>query len=109
MDGPYVPGTYKALVPPSQWDWERSHLVRGQRYRVVKAFVDAEGDQHPVGEDWVFLMGMFSRFDNELSLCVRLASGDEWRIPLVWKPEAQQEIIENFLQYVAPVSDGAKP
>jgi hypothetical protein len=103
MNGPYAPGTCNPVAHSSQWDWEGKHLIRGQQYRVVKPFVDADGDHHLTGEEWVFLMGMFSRFDDELTLCVRLAPGDEWKIPLLWKPEAQQAVIENFLHHVTPV------
>lgn len=102
MVGPHPPGTFKPIVPPSAWE-ERRRVVRGQRYRVIRAFKDADGDEHPVGESWIFLMEMFNRFDDELNLCVRSASGDEWRISLLWKPEAQQDVIEDFFQYVAPV------
>jgi hypothetical protein len=108
MNGPYAPDTFKNLISPSQSEWEKNRLVRGQHYRVVQSFVDADGDKHPVGEDWVFITSMFSRFDDELTLCVRLVSGDEWKIPLVWKPEAQQEVIEDFLQYVASVTTAGR-
>jgi hypothetical protein len=49
-----------------------------------------------------FFTSMFSRFEDKLTLCVRLESGDEWRIPLIWTPAAQQEIIESFTKYATP-------
>jgi hypothetical protein len=101
MNGPYTAGTCKNPIPPSQWDWEKKRLSRGQRYRVTKTFLDADGDLHEVGEEWLFIACMFSRFDDELIVCVQLQSNDEWKVPLIWRPEAQQEIIENFLDYVA--------
>lgn len=101
MVGPHPPGTFKPTVPKSAW--ETGRVVRGKRYRVIRTFKDGDGDEHPVGEDWVFLMEMFNRFDDEVNLCVQSPSGEEWRIPLVWRPEAQQEIIEDFARYVSPV------
>ena len=101
MIGPHPPGTFKPIVPPSAW--EAGRMVRGKHYRVIRPFKDADDDEHVVGEDWVFLMGMFNRFDDEVNLCVQSASGEEWRIPLVWKPEAQQEVIQNIARYVSSV------
>jgi hypothetical protein len=104
MNGPYAPGTHDNPIPPTKWDWEKTRLIRGKRYRVIKAFLDADGDRHEVGEAWTFVTSMFSRFDDELTICVRQESDDEWRIRMFWKPEAQQEVIEDFLNYVALIS-----
>jgi hypothetical protein len=101
MIGPHPRGTFKPIVPPSAW--EASRMVRGKQYQVIKAFKDANGDEHLVGENWVFLMKMFNRFDDELNLCVLSASGEEWRIPLIWKREGEQEVIENVARYVSLV------
>ena len=101
MIGPHPAGTFKPIVPPS--GWEVGRMVRGKRYRVIYAFKDADGDEHPVGENFVFLAEMFNHFDNEVNICVQSASGKEWRIPLVWKPDAQQEIIENIARYLSSV------
>jgi hypothetical protein len=105
MDGPYPPSTFKALASQSNWDLETGRVVRGQRYQIIKVFKDADGHQHPVGENWIFLMQTFNRLDDDLSLCVQLESGDEWRIPLLWKPDAQQKVIESFLRYIARFDD----
>ena len=104
MNGPYPPGTHDNPVPPTEWDWEKSRLIRGNRYRVVEFFLDADGDRHEVGEEWTFVTSMFSRFDDELTICVRQDSGDEWRIPMFWKPDAQEKVIETFSNYVTPIS-----
>ncbi len=100
MKGPYSAGTHDYGVPPTQRDWEFGRLERGHRYRVVKAFVDADGDRHDVGEEWVFVTQMFSKLDDELTICVRSESNEEWRIPMSWKPDAQQDTIEGFRHYV---------
>jgi hypothetical protein len=75
-------------------------LVRGERYRVIKPFIDADGDVHLAGEEWAFVSAMYSKFDNLLTLCVHLSSGDEWALPLLWKKDKQAEIIEHFPTYV---------
>lgn len=99
MQGPYKIGSIGSRVPPSGWDWERTHLVRGERYRVIKPFVDADGNDHPPGEEWQFLSSMFSKFNDLLILCVRFQSGD-WKIPLEWTPDKQQHVIEGWQEYV---------
>ncbi len=106
MQGPQPVGSFGSITVPSAW--ENCRLVRGRPYRVIKEFVDFDGDVHPVGEEWSFVASIFSPYDDLLLVGVRMLSGDEWKILLHWKPNAQQEIIENFVQYIAPVSDGAK-
>jgi hypothetical protein len=101
--GPYSRGTFNAIVSLSTW--EAGRMVRGGQYRVIKPFNDADGDDHQVGEKWEFLLAMFNRVEDELSLCVLSASGEQWRIPLIWKPDAQQEVIEDFARYVCLVED----
>ena len=102
MQGPFIRGTLINPIDPSEWDWETNRLVRGQSYRVIKAFVDADGDRHSIGEEWCFITSMFSRFEDELVICVRSKADEEWKVPMVWTPNAQQEIIENFNCYVVP-------
>ena len=102
MNGPFVAGTFSSSVAPSEWDWEYNRMIRGRTYCVAEEFVDADGDAHCVGEKWVFITSMFSKFDDELTLCVELASDGEWKIPLLWKPGAHEAIIENFSRYVTP-------
>ncbi len=75
-------------------------MKRGAWYKVTKPFEDADGDMHPEGESWQFMCSMFSRYEDELSLFVRTHSVSEWKFSLVWKPEQQQDIIENFSDYV---------
>jgi len=47
---------------------------------------------------------MFSRHDDELMICIRTMSADEWRILLRWTPDAQQQLIDDFDQYVCPIA-----
>lgn len=104
MKGPFPVGTWTSDSPIPQWSWERDRMVRGERYRVIKSFIDAHGDRHPVGEEWTFIRSMFSKFDGEIIICVRIPPGEEWSISLREHPGPQAEIVDNFLEYVAPVS-----
>jgi hypothetical protein len=104
MNGPFLTGSNPVIIAPSKWDWESSMLHRQSRYRVIQSFVDADGDRHPVGEEWLFVGSTFCRYDEELTLVVRLAEGTEWKIPLVWRPEFQQETIDSFRNFIQPLS-----
>lgn len=100
MQGPYNLGTFGSLPTPSEGGWERGRLARGQTYRVVKAFHDADGQEHLVGEEWLFLGAMFNKFDDELAICIRLVGGEEWKIPLIWSEDEQGDTLENWQNYV---------
>jgi len=101
MNGPYEAGTFVHSHMPSELSWETRYLKRGQAYRVTKSFQDADGDEHCVGEEWEFIESLFSKFDDELTLCVRSPTNEEWKIPLIWKPEDHEDVIEGFLDYVS--------
>ncbi|HEY4145301.1 hypothetical protein [Pinirhizobacter sp.] len=101
MQGPYASESVISPVPPSPNSWESRHgLVRGKQYRVVKAFVDADGDAHPVGEKWTFISADFSKFDDQIQIVVHLLEGTDWKIPLIWKSEMQAVIIEHIQSYL---------
>ena len=101
MQGPYGRGTFRHLPPPDNWSWETGLLERGRVYRATRAFTDADGTDHPVGEAWQFLGEMFNKFEDELILCVKFPSGKEWKIPLIWSADRQAEIINRFSDHVA--------
>jgi hypothetical protein len=71
-------------------------LVSGRTYRVVRAFVDYDGEEHPVGETWVFRRHNFLPYESGLSLFVSPDGAVEWHIRLQWQPETQGPIIDNF-------------
>ena len=73
----------------------------GRALWVIKPFRDADGDEHPIGQEWIFVSTLFSKFDDELTLCIRDVSGEEWKIPLIWKPDRHMDVIENWQQYLA--------
>jgi hypothetical protein len=109
MDGPFALGTFDDSGAPSEFDWDSGRMERNQNYRVVRSFVDAQGDEHKVGEEWQFLMSTFAPFMDELSLCVRSASQEEWRIPLINRTEKHKDVIERFEKdYVEKTSPSGK-
>ncbi len=74
-------------------------LSPGQRYRVVRAFVDYDQRVHPVGETWMFEHTSFLPYEDGLTLHVRVGS-----LPVghrrPWRPEEQAALIENFTDFV---------
>lgn len=70
------------------------YLVLGARYRVVRAFRDYDGDEHPLGESWTLLACNFAPHDDGASLFVSRDGADEWHIRLQWLPEAQAQILD---------------
>jgi hypothetical protein len=103
MNGPYPLGTLNASFTPMEGTWETYTMKRGQRYRVTRSFEDADGDNHSVGEEWEFLSAMFSRFEDLLSLCVRIRSQEEWVIPLIWTPDRNEAVLQRFRTYVTEI------
>ena len=87
-------------------DWQ--HLIRqfrgldaGSAYQVHKSFIDADGDEHQVGESWLLAGSMFSKFDDLVTLCVTKKDDAQCELPLIWRPGAQDQVVENFLEYLA--------
>jgi hypothetical protein len=99
MQGPYKAGTVSIITSLAGPAWEQNKLVRGARYRVTKSFLDADGDEHNVGEEWTFVGSSFSKFDDELAFCVRREGEQEWKIPLIWSDAKQGAVIERWREY----------
>ena len=100
MHGPLGPGHWtgdSALASSHEF------LKAGRRYRVLRAFVDFDGDPHPRDEEWVFLGQSFLPHDDGLSLFVSLDGSREWQIRLQWRPDAQGAILDRLTDYIAPV------
>jgi hypothetical protein len=74
----------------------------GATYEVTQAFVDFDGDNHPVGERWRFVGASYLPYDNGLSLFVQTAEG-EWHIRMQLIAEEQGDIWGEFEEYVRPV------
>jgi hypothetical protein len=89
MQGPHAPGHWTARTPPQPY----GPLTPGLRYEVASAFVDYDGDEHPVGECWVYLGHNFLPYDDGLSLFVSRDGRQEWHIRLQDRPEEQGGIV----------------
>jgi hypothetical protein len=103
MNGPFPVGTYADVPLPTQWSWENNRLIRGMEYRVTKSFIDGDGNEHLPGEEWCFIGSSFSAYYEKLGICIRSKSNEEWNFSLYWRPDGQEEIAENFLNYVIPI------
>lgn len=75
-------------------------LTPGQRYCVVREFIDYDHQVHLVGETWVFECTNFVPYEDGLTLHVRLSG-----LPVVYRlqqrPEEQAALIENFTNFVS--------
>jgi hypothetical protein len=98
MIGSQPKGHWMSRLKPQPF----KHLAAGQRYRVIREFVDFDGDLHPAGEGWTFLGQNFLPFDDGLSLFVSLDGEREWHIRLQWRPEAQAAVIDSLHDHVGP-------
>jgi hypothetical protein len=99
MIGPQPNGHWMSGLRPQPFE----HLAVGERYQVIREFVDFDGDSHPVGEAWTFLGQNFLPYDDGLSLFVSLDGEREWHIRMQWRLEAQAAVIDGLHDYVAPV------
>jgi hypothetical protein len=98
MTGPYKPGT------SARPEWLGQYfLVCNQRYRVLKAFFDTDGDEHPVGEEWRFVGNTINNYDSEVTFVVRCANGDEWQFILGDEPDRQHEVLAHIAEYLTVI------
>ncbi len=101
MKGPCKIDEIITVTPPSPDSWEVRHgLTRNVRYRVKKDFFDSDKNIHAAGEEWIFVAGMYSKFDGDMTICIRLDDESEWKISLNWDNPMQGEIIENIENYI---------
>ncbi|MEO5910989.1 MAG: DUF3601 domain-containing protein [Pelobium sp.] len=76
-------------------------LLRGQKYRVLKPFVDFDNVEHVAGETWIFMESHFLPYDDGLTVHVSIDNTPQV-FRLQWRKEEQAGIIENFKEFVAP-------
>jgi hypothetical protein len=76
-----------------------SELIAGSSYRVVKEFVDYDGQPHSIGETWRFIAHSFLPYDDGLTLFVE-RDGRNHTFRLQWREETQGEIVSSFSDYV---------
>jgi len=90
------------LVEPEP-SWSKGAITRGERYRVIASFVDTDGDTHHVEELWTFLGSWFSKFDDDVTLFIRMADRKTFRFSLHWTADTQENVIENIMTYLEHV------
>jgi len=83
-------------------------LKANATYRVVTPFKDFDGVSHPVGESWRYQSRNYLPYHAGLTLNIDNADGQR-SIRFQDYPEAQEDIINSFSDYVVEVegSEGA--
>lgn len=76
-----------------------STLEKGETYRVVKEFADYDGIIHKIGKTWIFEGTNFVPYHSGLSLFV-IENGQKTMYRFQAEPDEQQEILDNFMDYV---------
>ena len=104
MTGPQPRGHWTGHSKPDSWEM----LQPGHIYCVTQSFLDFDGTQHPVGEQWTYLSFNFLPYDDGLSLFVSLDAEQEWHIRMQLRPEEQGAIMRNLSHYLA-APDPAQP
>lgn len=79
---------------------EYNHLKSGMKYRILKSFTDYDGIVYESGEVVEFIGSNFVPYEDGLSLFF-VCKGKEKQIRLQIRPEEQQEIVQNLLQYIS--------
>ena len=77
------------------------NLTPGQKYKIIKTFIDFDQIVHPVDEAWIFIETNFLPYEDGLTLHV-LKEGLKTTYRLKWTKENQENIIENFKDFIAP-------
>lgn len=83
-------------------DWPKAsfgHLWPEKTYVVARPFRDFDGQEHLVGETWIFIGSSFLPYDDGLSLFV-IIDGQRRQIRMQWRAEQQGPIIDSFEDYV---------
>ncbi len=89
-------GRHKA-TPPASF----RHLKEGARYRVIQAFEDFDGIEHPSGECWTFSGSSFLPYEDGRTLFVVRDDGRECQIRLQARPETQEPILDHLEAYIS--------
>jgi hypothetical protein len=75
-------------------------LKPSESYRVIKEFTDYDGNLHKVGERWIFDYIDYLPYHSGLSLNV-IENGVSVIYRFQDEPEEQQQLLNNFMNYVA--------
>jgi hypothetical protein len=83
-----VPPSASAVVTFTQT------LIVGRRYCVDLPFIDADGDVHERGEEWMYRGCWFNKFEDLVTVFVTDSHSSRFKIPLKWDAKAQADVIE---------------
>lgn len=78
------------------------HLRPGERYFVVRPFIDYDQVGHSVGESWIFVRHAFLPYEDGLTLVLTGSAGREVPLRLQWRADAQGAIIDALDTYLSP-------
>jgi Domain of unknown function (DUF3601) len=77
------------------------NLIPGQKYKVIKSFIDYDRHVHEVGNTWTFVETNFLPYEDGLTVHIRLDNNPKVLLfRLQWRQEEQANIIENFRDFV---------
>ena len=77
-------------------------LEHGKTYKTIKEYIDFDKITHKVGEIWTFDKIEFTPYYSGLSLFV-IKDKENKMFRFQAAPEEQDELINNFLQYIEPL------
>jgi Domain of unknown function (DUF3601) len=78
-------------------------LRPGQRYVVIREFADYDQQRHAVGETWTFIGQSGVPHEDGVLLEIR-QQGQLLHFRMQWRAECQGVVMDNFLDYVRPLS-----
>ena len=78
-------------------------LRPGKTYAVVQEFTDYDQLRHAVGETWTFIGQSFLPYEDGMRLEIR-QQGQLTHFRLQWRAESQGFVLDNFSDYVRPLS-----
>ena len=99
MHGPQLAGFWSGR-PSANGGSKHQFLNAGQRYRVVREFVDYDGDPHPVGEEWRFCGWSFVPYEDGMSFFISLDDRQEWQLRLQWRDDSQGAVLDRLSDYL---------
>jgi hypothetical protein len=83
------------------WAAFEQELTRGQKYRVVQPFRDADNDEHHSGEEWFFVSSSYSHYHGIQHVFVLDDKGEYWQMAF----RDNDPTAETFKEYVRRVPD----
>ena len=78
-------------------------LCPGKTYEVIREFTDYDHQCHAVGETWIFIAKSFVPHEDGVLLEVQ-QPGQPMHFRMQWRDESQGVVMDNFADYVRPLS-----